>query len=178
MSIGYANICSSVQDHRKKFSVPLKHRFWKIKWEQWNQQEGSLKGLKKRGSEDKWSWSADVIKNTSIEAHITRSIFHHMFWRSSEAERIEASRRLFKGFKSRLSLQKTRRMKQRPIQMDLKSLDAYSLKRVEKGQLYELYNHYLHCSVLSLQQDKNNSYADTSVPPDLEWIWNWSFIGQ
>jgi len=59
-------------------------------------------------------------------------------------------------------------MKQRPFQMDLKSLDAYSLKRVEKGQLYELYNHYLHYSVLSLQQDKNNNYACTIVPPDLE----------
>jgi len=69
-------------------------------------------------------------------------------------------------------------MKQRAIQMDLKSLDAYSLKRVEKGQLYELYNHYLHYSVLSLQQDKNNSYACTSVPPVLELIWNLSFIGQ
>jgi len=27
-------------------------------------------------------------------------------------------------------------MKQWPIQIDLKSLDAYSLKRIEKGQLY------------------------------------------
>jgi hypothetical protein len=54
--------------------------------------------------------------------------------------------------------------------MDLKALDAYSLERVEKGQLYELYKHYLHYSVLSLQQDKNNSYACTSVPPELEWI--------
>ena len=36
---------------------------------------------------------------------------------------------------------------------------------------------HLHC-VLSLQQDKKNSYACTSVPSDLEWIWNWSFIGQ
>jgi len=71
---------------------------------------------------------------------------------------------------SRLSLQQTRRMKQQPIQLDLKSLDAYSLERVKKRQLYEVYNHYLHNSVLSLQQDKNNSYACTSVPPDLEWI--------
>ena len=31
---------------------------------------------------------------------------------------------------------------------------------------------------LCLQQDKNNSYACTSVPSDLEWIWNWSFVGQ
>jgi len=31
---------------------------------------------------------------------------------------------------------------------------------------------------LSLLQDKNNSYACNNVPTDLEWIWNWSFIGQ
>jgi len=61
-------------------------------------------------------------------------------------------------------------MKQRLIQMDLKSLDAYSLERVEKGQLYEVYNHYLHYSVLCLQQDKNKGYAYTIVPLDLEWI--------
>jgi len=62
--------------------------------------------------------------------------------------------------------------------MDMKALDAYSLENVEKGQLYEVYNHYLHYSDLCLQQDKNNSYACTSVPLDLEWIWNCSFIRQ
>ena len=41
-------------------------------------------------------------------------------------------------------MQKTWRLKQRLIQMDLKALDAFSLERVEKGQLYEVYNHYLH----------------------------------
>jgi len=82
-SIGYANICSSEQDHRQKFSVSLKHRFGKNKWEQWNQQEGSLKHLKKRGYEEKCSWSADVIRST----------FHQKFWRSSEAERIKASQK-------------------------------------------------------------------------------------
>jgi len=30
---------------------------------------------------------------------------------------------------------------------DLKALDACSLKSVDKGQLYEVYNHYLHYSV-------------------------------
>jgi len=60
--------------------------------------------------------------------------------------------------------------------MDLKALDAFTLERVDKGQLCEVYNHYLHYSVLSLQKDKTNSYACTSVPSDLEWIWNWSFI--
>ena len=48
MSIGYANICSIVQDHKQKFSVYLKYRFWKNKWEQWKQQsKESLKHLKK-----------------------------------------------------------------------------------------------------------------------------------
>jgi len=31
--------------------------------------------------------------------------------------------------------------------MDLKALDAYSLESVEKGHLYEMYNHYLHYSL-------------------------------
>jgi len=61
-------------------------------------------------------------------------------------------------------------VKQRLIQKNLKALDACSLKSVDKGQMYELYNHYLHYSILSLQQDKNNSYACNNVPPDLEWI--------
>jgi len=30
--------------------------------------------------------------------------------------------------------------------MDLKALDAYSVESVEKGHLYEVYNHYLHYS--------------------------------
>jgi len=48
---------------------------------------------------------------------------------------------------SRLSLQKIGRIKQRLFQMDLKELDAYSVESVEKGYLYEVYNHYLHYSV-------------------------------
>jgi len=28
LSIGYANMCSSMQDHKQKFSVSLKHKFW------------------------------------------------------------------------------------------------------------------------------------------------------
>jgi len=61
-------------------------------------------------------------------------------------------------------------VKQRLIQKDLKALDAGFLDSVEIGQLYEVYNHYLHYSVLSLQQDKNNSYACNGFPPDLKWI--------
>jgi len=49
-----------------------------------------------------------------------------------------------------MSLQMTGRMKQRLIQLDLKALDAYSLENVENGQLYKVYNHYLHYSILCL----------------------------
>jgi len=38
-------------------------------------------------------------------------------------------------------------MKQRLIQINLKALDACSLKSVDKVQLYEVYDHYLHYSV-------------------------------
>ena len=57
-------------------------------------------------------------------------------------------------------------------------MDAYSIKSVEKGQMYELYNHFLHYFGRALQQDKDNNYACRNVPSYKEWIWNWSFIGQ
>jgi len=143
---------------------------------------------KLEASEEKRFWRQVLLKWWRHQKHviiskITKGKFHQKICRSSGAADHQKLKELklqkaVQRIQSRLSLQKTRRMKQRPIQMDLKSLDAYSLKRVEKEQLYELYNHYLHYSVLYLQQDKNNSYACTRVPPDLEWIWNWSFIGQ
>ena len=37
---------------------------------------------------------------------------------------------------------------QRLFQMNLKALDACSLKSVDKVQLYDVYNHYLHCNAL------------------------------
>jgi uncharacterized protein YktA (UPF0223 family) len=43
-------------------------------------------------------------------------------------------------------------------------------KSVDKVQLYEVYNHYLHYSVLSLLQDKKNSSACNDVPSQWEWI--------
>ena len=52
--------------HGQKFSVSLKYRFWKNKWEQWNQLEGSLKHLKKSAPEVKCSWSDDVIRSKFI----------------------------------------------------------------------------------------------------------------
>jgi hypothetical protein len=44
-------------------------------------------------------------------------------------------------------LQKTIRVKQQLFLKDLMALDAFSLKCVDKVQLYEVYNHYLHYSV-------------------------------
>jgi len=41
-------------------------------------------------------------------------------------------------------------MKQRLIQKEFESIGCYSLEIVGKGQLYEVYNHYLHYSVLCL----------------------------
>jgi len=50
-------------------------------------------------------------------------------------------------------------MKQRLFQKDLKALDAYSFERVEKGHLYEVYNHYLHYYVFM-----STSTRTTAVP--------------
>ena len=52
--------------------------------------------------------------------------------------------------------------------MDLKALGAFSLERVDKGQLYEVYNHYFHHSVLYLQQDKKTAMS----APVLLQTWN------
>jgi len=54
--------------------------------------------------------------------------------------------------------------------MNFESLDAYSIKSVEKGQMYELYNHLLHYFGHALQQDKDNSFACRNVPSYKEWI--------
>jgi len=97
LSNGYANICSSVQDHRQKFSVYLKYRFWKNKWEQWNQQsKWSLKHLKSNAPEVKCSWSDDLIRSKFIRSTSSEA-------KSPEAEdhqEMKASKlqRLFKGF--------------------------------------------------------------------------------
>ena len=72
------------------------------------------------------STEAPHQKHISLEAHFIRSSEDHH--KLKELKLQKAVQRI----QSRLSLQKTRRMKQQLIQMDLKSLDAYSLERVEK----------------------------------------------
>jgi len=51
-------------------------------------------------------------------------------------------------------------------------LHTYSIKSVEKGQMYELYNHLLHYFGRALQQDKDKSSACRNVPSYKEWICN------
>jgi len=52
--------------------------------------------------------------------------------------------------------------------MDLKALDAFSLERVDKGQLYEVYNHYLHYSVCVC----NRTRIKTMPAPVFLQTWN------
>ena len=70
--------------------------------------------------------------------------------------------------KSRLSLQNIGRIKQGLFQMDLKALDAYSVESVEKGLLYEVYNHYLHYSVFM------SASTRTTVVPATVFFQTWN----
>ena len=100
MSIGYVNICSSVHDHRQKFSVfnssigsgRTNESNGIYKKEAWV----ARKRLKKRGSENKRFWR-------SSEVDIIRSTLH--ISSSPEAGGLEASK-FVQMLLSRLSLQK------------------------------------------------------------------------
>jgi len=127
LSIGYVNICSSVQDHRQKFSVfkcigseeqirTMKSTKWKLVLQE------SI--LIKRGSE------ADVIRSTLIrswtsEAEVIRGS------EGSEAEDWKLQKIVQVLLLSRL--QKNMSLEQRLIQRNWKALDAYSLENIEKG---------------------------------------------
>ena len=75
-------------------------------------------------------------------------------WKTEELQNV-----VLMKIKSRLSLQKIGRIKQRIFQMNLKALDAYSVESVQKGLLYEVYNHYLHYSFFV-----SSSTRTTAVP--------------
>jgi hypothetical protein len=71
LSIGLANICSSVQDHRQKFDIL--NRFWMNKRELRNQQKGRLKASEEKALlktkvllKTRRSWSDDVIRSKFI----------------------------------------------------------------------------------------------------------------
>jgi len=96
LSIEYANICSSVQDHRQKFEIIS--RFWKNKREQRNQQKGSLKHLKRTAPEvkvllkTKCSWSGDVIRSKFIRSWRSPEVVVHQKMQDLKLQR------LFNGF--------------------------------------------------------------------------------
>jgi len=69
---------------------------------------------------------------------------------------------------SRLSFQKIGIIKQRLSQMDLKALGAYSVESVEKGHLYEVYNHYLHYSVFM------SASTRTTIVPATVFLQTWN----
>ena len=52
--------------------------------------------------------------------------------------------------------------------MDLKALDVYSVESVEKGLLYEVYNHYLHYSVFM------SASTRTTVVPAMVFLQTWN----
>jgi len=90
LSIRYANICSSVQDHRQKFEIII--RFWKNKREQKNQQKGSLKRLKRTAPEVKV-----LLKSSTPEVMTSSEVSHQKLkitksWSSSEDKRLKASK--------------------------------------------------------------------------------------
>ena len=114
----------------------MKHRFWKNKWEQLNLQKGSLKlqgsiwrkeVLKTRGSEDNQKLTSSILRSWRLpEADVIRS------WRSSEAERLEALIFVKSCFNHAYHCRRNRSLKQRLIQRNLKSLDAYPWRTLEK----------------------------------------------
>jgi len=63
-------------------------------------------------------------------------------------------------------LQKTKRVKQHLFWKDLKALDVCSLKSIDKVQLYEVYNHYIHYSVFvsATRQEKQLCLQQCSLP--------------
>jgi len=107
MSIGYANICTSVQDYRQKFSVfnssigsgrtNESYEFYK---------EGSLKT---RGSEEADVIIRTLLRSCSPEADVIKGYEDHQKLEEWKLQR------LFKCFKSHLSLQKYGSLMQRLI---------------------------------------------------------------
>ena len=124
--------------------------------------------LQERGSEDKrfwrsWRHQKHLFRSSSPEADVIRGFEDQQRledWRTSNVVQMK--------IKSRLSLQNIGRIKQGLFQMDLKALDAYSVESVEKGLLYEVYNHYLHYSVFV------SASTRTTVVPATVFLQTWN----
>jgi len=86
MSIGYANICSNVLDHRQKLSVfNTSKRFWRTNEEQWILQKEACVARERMKKKRIWSTSGvDVIRSWRKEhLKIIRS------WSSTESEELK-----------------------------------------------------------------------------------------
>jgi len=131
--------------------------------------------MKSRSSEDKKFWrqkaqkkltSSEALSSSeasSPEADVIRSSKEHQKLKDWSFSNVVQMMIL-----SRLSSEKTRNMKQWIVQKDLKALDAYSLESVEKGHLYEVYNHYLHYS------DFMSASTRTTVVPATVFLQTWN----
>jgi len=111
---------------------------------------------------------ADVIRSTLLRSWSPKADLIRSIWRSSGAEWLKNFKCCSNEDWSCLSLQKIGRIKQRLSQMDLKALDAYSVESVEKGHLYEVYNHYLHYSVFM------SASTRTTVVPATVFLQTWN----
>ena len=143
-------------------------------------------GINKKEAWSIWRkrfWRQAALKKlTSSEAPLqkqfSRSWRHQRFWRSSEAGR----RKNFKCCSNEDWITPI-------IAEDRKSETTdFSNGFEDIGCLFS-WEHWKRTFVRSVQplspllcfcvcKYKNNSCACNGVPPDLEWIWNWSFIGQ
>jgi len=120
-------------------------------------------------------WRQTVLKKLTssevpLQKQFTRRWRHQRFWRSSEAGRLKNFQNIVQmKIKSRLSLQKIGRIKQRLFQW-IGCL--FSWESWKKGHLYEVYSHYLHYSVFVSAGTGTtvvpNSCACNFVPSDLK----------
>ena len=137
MSIGYANICSSVQDHRQKFKcLYIKIRFWKNKWEQWNLQKGSLCYKIEFEEDNIWRHLKQLIRSSSSEAvyqKLTSSeVEDHQKLKIIRSWRREALEFVNCCYSHAYDCRRNGSLEQRLIQRNLKALDTYPLKNAEK----------------------------------------------
>jgi len=128
---------------------------------------------KLEAAKEKRFWRQVVLKLTSSETLFSEA--GHQKLTSSEASEDHQELKIIwswkteelqdvvqMNIKSRMSLQKIGRIKQRLFQMNLKALDVYSVENVEKGLLYKVYNHYLHYSVF-VSASTRTTYVPATV---------------
>lgn len=143
-----------------------------------NQQKGSLKHLKRSASEDK----ALLKMMTSSEAEVHQKQVHQKqphqklkITRScslSEDARLKVSKDV-QWIRSRLSIAEDWKCVATVILKGFEGIGCLSSKSVDKVQLYEVYNHYLHYYAVSLLQDKKTALKYSSACNDVPSQWEW-----